>query len=74
MEFSPDLQMQTIADLACEFFEHVLFDEEPLFVSDDATIFDVSMSGPEELMKRLRILWNVGFVERSAGTLVEVDS
>jgi hypothetical protein len=52
MEFSSDVEMRKIQALAREFFEHVLFDEEPLFVSDEASIGDVSMASREELMKR----------------------
>lgn len=53
MEFSSDDKMQQIAALAHEFFEHVLSDEyEPVFVGDEATIWDVSMAAPEELVRR----------------------
>lgn len=52
MEFSSDTEMQKIPDLKREFFEHVLYDEDPVFVSDEATIWDVSMSSAEDLMKR----------------------
>jgi hypothetical protein len=33
-------------------FRHVLYDEEPLFIGDEATIFDVSVAPAEELLKR----------------------
>ncbi len=53
MEFSPDEKMRKIPELAREFFEQVLSDEyEPLFVGDEATIWDVSTDTPEELLKR----------------------
>ena len=52
MEFSSDVEMRKIPELAQEFFEQVLFDEESFFVSDEATIWDVSMAAPEELLKR----------------------
>jgi len=52
MEFSSDSEMQKIPELTWEFFEQVLFDEEPLFVGDEATIWDVSLSAPEDLIKR----------------------
>jgi hypothetical protein len=52
MEFSSDKEMQKIPELAREFFEHILFDEEPLFVGDEATIWDVSLATPEDLVKR----------------------
>jgi len=52
MEFSSDAEMQRIPELTREFFERVLFDEEPLFVGDEATIWDVSTAAPEVLIKR----------------------
>lgn len=52
MEFSSDAEMQKIADLKREFFEHILYDEEPVFVSDEATIWDVSMSSADDLIDR----------------------
>ena len=52
MEFSSDEEMRKIPGLVQEFFQHVLYDEEPIFVGDEATIWDVSMATPEELLKR----------------------
>jgi hypothetical protein len=52
MDFGSDVQMRRIPDLAQEFFENVLFDEEPLYVGDDATILDISLASPDELAKR----------------------
>jgi hypothetical protein len=52
MELSSDKEIQKIRELTREFFEHVLFDEEPVFVGDEATIWDVSMAAPEELARR----------------------
>lgn len=52
MEFSSEVEIQKIPELVQEFFERVLFDEEPLFVGDEATIWDVSMATPEELVRR----------------------
>ena len=52
MEFTSDLEMQKIRDLTQEFFQHVLYDEKPLFVGDEATIWDVSMSSPTDLLTR----------------------
>ncbi|HEY6802127.1 MAG TPA: hypothetical protein VI306_00990 [Pyrinomonadaceae bacterium] len=51
--FSSDSEIQKIPELTEEFFEHVLYDEEPLFISDEATIWDVSMSTAEELISRI---------------------
>jgi hypothetical protein len=52
MEFASDNEMQKIPRLTQEFFEHVLYDEEPLFISDEATIWDVSVNTAEELIRR----------------------
>ena len=51
--FSSDSEMQKVSELTQEFLEHVLHDEEPLFISDEATIWDVSTSTGEELTKRI---------------------
>jgi hypothetical protein len=43
-DFSPNGEMQKVAPLVQELFENVLYDEEPLFVSDEANTlgsFDV---------------------------------
>ena len=53
MEFSPDSEIQQLQDLVQELFDHVLYDEEPIFISDEATIWDVSMSTSEELLGRI---------------------
>jgi hypothetical protein len=52
LEFSPDTEMKKIAGLAKEFGKNIL-DDEPLFVSDEATILDVSAAEPEELISRI---------------------
>ncbi len=52
MEFSKDHEMQKVSEEAKEFFKNILYDEEPLFVSDEATIWDVSMSTADELLER----------------------
>lgn len=51
-EFSSDEQIRKIPTLAREFCEQVLDGEEPFFVSDEATVWDVSMDSPEELIRR----------------------
>jgi hypothetical protein len=53
MEFSSSAEMGKIQDLADDFFQHVLHDEKPLFVSDEATIWDVSTSLAPDLIIRL---------------------
>ena len=53
-EFSPDVEMQKIPELTQEFFDHVLYDEEPLFISDEATIWDViNSANSRELIDRI---------------------
>jgi hypothetical protein len=55
MQFAPDAEIQKISTLVEKFFEHVLCDEEPLFVSDEATIWDVStVATADELIQRLQ--------------------
>jgi hypothetical protein len=44
MDFSPEVEMQRVSREAHEFFEKILFDEEPMFVSDAATIWGVSVT------------------------------
>ena len=53
MEFSPDGEIEQLQDLVQELFDHVLYDEEPIFISDEATIWDISMSSTEVLLQRL---------------------
>jgi len=52
MEFSSDVEIAKIPGLVQELFEQVLYDEEPLFIGDEATIWDVSVSTPNELLRR----------------------
>jgi hypothetical protein len=52
MEFTSDARMRAIQALTEALFLHVLNDEDPIFVGDEATILDVSMAPPEELLKR----------------------
>ncbi|HZD07428.1 MAG TPA: hypothetical protein VE176_04225 [Candidatus Limnocylindrales bacterium] len=52
MEFSSDEEMQKASREAQEFFALILHDEQPLFVSDEATIWDVSTSTSDEILAR----------------------
>lgn len=54
LEFSPDTEMSRVSGLAAELFEHVLYGEEPIFVSDEATLWGVSMSDVDEVLERCR--------------------
>lgn len=59
LEFAPNTEISRVSDLAHEFFEHVLYDEEPLFVSDEATLWGVSMAGVDEVLERCRKYYGV---------------
>ena len=52
MEFTTDQKIRIVPVLTERLFQHVLHDEDPIFVGDEATILDVSMAEPDELMKR----------------------
>ncbi len=52
LEFSSDPEMKKIAGLAEEFSKNIL-DDEPFFISDEATVWSVSGAEPEELITRI---------------------
>ena len=52
MEFTSDEKVRGIRALTDELFHRVLYDEHPIFIGDEATIFDVSVAPTEELLKR----------------------
>jgi hypothetical protein len=52
VELSSDVEMRRLSREAREFFDKVLYDEECVFVSDEATVWDVSMLSAEELLER----------------------
>jgi len=54
LEFASDNETKKIPDLVKELFDHVLYDEDPNFwISDEATIWEVSMAMPEDLLLRV---------------------
>jgi hypothetical protein len=59
MEFSPDVEMRKVSSEAQEFFEKVLYDEEPLFVSDEATLWGVWMGDMDEMLERCSAYYGV---------------
>jgi hypothetical protein len=59
LEFSPNTEMSRVSGLAKELFEHVLYDEEPIFVSDEAKLWDVSMSAADVILERCRTFYGV---------------
>jgi hypothetical protein len=52
MELTSDEKMRAIPALTEALFLHVLNDEEPIFIGDEATMLDVSMASPDDLLKR----------------------
>lgn len=52
MTFMTDNKAATIRPLLEAFFEEVLPDDEPICVSDEATILDVASGPVEEVMQR----------------------
>ena len=52
MKFTPDENVRGIRALTDALFQHVLYDEEPIFFGDEATLFDVSVAPTAELLKR----------------------
>jgi hypothetical protein len=52
LHLASHVEMRKHPEAVKEFCEHILLDYEPLFVSDDAKIWDVTLSPPEELIQR----------------------
>ena len=52
MEFSSDVEMKRVVALAQQFYKNIL-PAAPFFVSDEATVFDVSDLEPEELLSKI---------------------
>jgi hypothetical protein len=58
-EFAATTEMQKIKPLADDFYQKILFDEEPLFVSDEATLFGVCMGEIDEVLRRISEAYGV---------------
>jgi Zn-dependent peptidase ImmA (M78 family) len=58
-EFSPSTEMSKIGALAEEFYANILYDEEPLFVSDEATLWGVWMGDVDEVLERCSAYYGV---------------
>ena len=52
MEFGSNEKTRAISGLTESLFLNVLRDEDPIFIGDEATILDVSMAQPAELVRR----------------------
>lgn len=44
--------MQSLGPELAEFIKYIIPDEEPAFVSDEATVWDISLSTQEEIVGR----------------------
>jgi hypothetical protein len=58
-DFSTSEQIERIQPLVDEFFERVIHEYEPVFVSDEARIWDVSTETPGQLVTLLRTYYDV---------------
>jgi len=52
LEFTSDEKVREMRALTDALFKHVLYDEEPIFIGDEASILDVSVAPTAELVKR----------------------
>ncbi len=52
-------QTLAVQHLVDELFANVLYDEEPFFISDEATLWAVSMSDTHEILERIRSYYKV---------------
>jgi hypothetical protein len=52
LNVASDEDMQTLGPELAEFVQYVIPDEEPAFVSDEATVWDISLSSEDELISR----------------------
>jgi hypothetical protein len=60
LKFATDKDIQGLGPELAEFVQHVIPDEEPLFISDEATVWDISFSATEdELIDRCFIYYGV---------------
>lgn len=59
LPFSSNTEMIRVSMLADELFKNVLYDEEPLFISDEATLWGVAMSDTGEVLERCRNYYGV---------------
>jgi hypothetical protein len=60
IQFADDSEVRRCSLLIEEFVANVLFDEEPLFISDEASVWDISL-GPSgnELIERCQRFYGV---------------
>jgi hypothetical protein len=54
VEFAPTHEIKKIPDLIKDLFEYVLYEQGPnIWISDEATIFDVAIATPDEVLLRV---------------------
>jgi len=54
MKAASDAKIKAVPEQLSKFLKSVLYDEEPLFISDEATIYDLSMSDTAEISDRIQ--------------------
>jgi len=59
-ELAPDHRIKEIAPLLEALLRFVLPDEQPIFISDEATLLDVSLEAPDELIRRCSEYYRTG--------------
>jgi hypothetical protein len=52
VDFAPDEEIRKIPTLVDEFVRRMLYDEQPFFISDEATVWDISTCDADELLMR----------------------
>ena len=59
LPFSASDKTDALGKIAEEFYTHVLFDEQPLFVSDEATVWDIWSGDEQEILQRCSKFYGV---------------
>ncbi len=53
LRFSDSTEIAKVTPLLDDFLKNVVYDEEPLFISDEATVWDIFSGAEEDLQQRL---------------------
>jgi len=59
LTFSSSKKTDVLGKVSEEFYSNILFDEEPLFVSDEATIWDLWSGDEKEILERCSTYYGV---------------
>ena len=65
-EFAQSHEMEKITSLTEEFFKNVLYDEESLFISDEANLWDLSMSSVDDVLDRIHRYYGVSITREDS--------